>query len=633
MGGSNRFFSKDFMIIGVDKEGTVTAFNNKSEKITGYRKAEALHRKIWETILPIEYKEQWMEYINTVFSQKPIDVFETPILTKTGKKLPVLWKLMPIATDTVRDICTLGIEKTKGKKLIRFVKKMEKHKPIKQPLDKTETLFENDKILNMFAELRDSIIKERELIEGQWIKLREYADLLDELNNTLMEERNRLIKDRKEMETTKEKFNQVFQREIDKFNLEIKEKKQILKKLQEQEKTFEKLQQRIKDVEEMRNSLEKLARELDKREQTIEEKELKVKQEKELLEKINLEIKRKEHDLKEKENHLLKKEDSLSKIRRELDEKERELTNLRIKLDREKQELEQKLKQTTEPTSKNYVEKEILRWRNKVEKLHKKEQNLKEQLRKTRVNERLLKKKLLQNMDGLKRLEELERMLNEEKTIRERLQKELDVKNQIIKRFEEQEKEILYKMQELERKEKLVEDFEKDLMVREEYLNRLAAQLSREKEEVEKPSFSSGEKQPVETMVQVKRVYNAAASLSDSDENSDHSSFDFDALLDENASAVVVKKGAIQEVTPAFSDMVGYDRGELTNKNFFSLIPAEQLIDVRQYYLDRLKGRELNGYETVILTKDEQLIPVKVKLNSIIWNGEKADLIIIEKKG
>ena len=79
--------------------------------------------------------------------------------------------------------------------------------------------------------------------------------------------------------------------------------------------------------------------------------------------------------------------------------------------------------------------------------------------------------------------------------------------------------------------------------------------------------------------------------------------------------------------------MVGYERSELTNKNFFSLISAEELMTVKQYYLDRLKGRELSGYETVILTKDEQLIPVKVRLNPIVWNGEKADLIFVEKKG
>ena len=647
MGGSNRnrFFSKDFMIIGIDKEGNVTAFNNKSEKLTGYRKAEVLHKKIWDTILPIEYKEQWMNHSKKVFSQKPTEVFEAPILTKTGKKISALWKLMPIATGTVRDICTLGIEKTKGKKLIRFTKKLEKHKPSKQLMEKpkTEGLLDNDRILAMFAELRDSLIMERELIDGQWIKLREYADLLDELNKTLFEEKNRLIKDEVELKNKKERFNQIFQREIEKFNLEIKEKKQLLEKLQDKEKTFEKLQQKVEDIEELRNSLEKLSEELDKREQKINEKELKIKQEKRLLDKINIELKKKRHDLKEREVNLLKKEEALSKTRRELDEKERELTNLRIKLDRERQELEQRLKQPVNSKDKSYVKKEILRWKQRVEKLRKREHELKEQLRKTRVNERQLKKKLLQNMDGLKRLEELERMLNEEKTARERLHKELEMKDQIIRRFEEREKESLYKTQELERKEKLVEEYEKDLIAREEYLNELAAKLSKEKEEIESriftPQSSRGE-QPIEPHISAepidKPVYNTTPTPS-INESTIHegaeTTFNVDALLEEDTPAVVVKKGAIQEATPAFLSMVGYERSELTNKNFFSLISAEELMTVKQYYLDRLKGRELSGYETVILTKDEQLIPVKVRLNPIVWNGETADLIFIEKKG
>ncbi|RLF44622.1 MAG: hypothetical protein DRN09_02965, partial [Thermoplasmata archaeon] len=98
-----------------------------------------------------------------------------------------------------------------------------------------------------------------------------------------------------------------------------------------------------------------------------------------------------------------------------------------------------------------------------------------------------------------------------------------------------------------------------------------------------------------------------------------------------NAPALILKKGVIQASTPTFADMIGYTRGELKNKSFFTFVSPDRLIEIKGYYLDRLKGKDVNEYETTLLTKEKEPISVKIKSNTINWKGERAELIIVEK--
>ncbi|HEC94360.1 MAG TPA: PAS domain S-box protein, partial [Thermoplasmatales archaeon] len=611
----------------------------RSEKITGYGRNEVLHKKIWDTIIPSDYAEQWRNYSDAVFSQKAIELFEIPIVTKKGEKFPIVWKAMPVADKSVKDICTIGIEKSKRKKLVRFAKKLEKHTSDSigsntSNLQAKPEVKDNERV-PVFEELKNILLKEKELIDDQWKKLRKYADALEKLNKTLLQEKERIIKDKSDLQEQKKRFSRVFQQEINKFDREIEQRKQRLQKLQEQEQAFKQLQQKIKDIEQMRISLEKLAAELEERKYLLEKMNTTVEQEKKKVEMRGEEIKRLENTIREKEKHLLKKEEMLRKNRRELETKERELTNLRIKLEREQRELEQRLQKSESEfrdRDKLHLEREIARLKQKMEKLLNREKEFKEQLRKAKVKERQLKRRILQNEGKIQHLEELEKQLGEERSLRSRLQNELAVKNQIIKQFEERENELVSKRQDLERREKLIEELEKDLIEKEEYLNQLAIQLSKE-------DVNAGEQttrwleQPMEDTAGVLEKSDRISSESDKDvdERLSISAVDLSSLP-ESSPAVVVQKGMIQEVTSAFATLVGYEKGELTNKNFFSLIPPEQLVAVREYYLNRLKGRDVNSYDTILLTKEEETLPVKVTLNPITWNGEKADLITIERK-
>ena len=96
--------------------------------------------------------------------------------------------------------------------------------------------------------------------------------------------------------------------------------------------------------------------------------------------------------------------------------------------------------------------------------------------------------------------------------------------------------------------------------------------------------------------------------------------------------ALVVKKGIIQAVTPSFSELVEYDENELLNKKFFSLVPVDQLMRVGEYYLNRIRKRDVpNEYETVIMTKSKKPLQVKISASQINWRGEKAELMVIER--
>ncbi|HID26205.1 MAG TPA: PAS domain S-box protein [Thermoplasmata archaeon] len=320
----------------------------------------------------------------------------------------------------------------------------------------------------------------------------------------------------------------------------------------------------------------------------------------------------------------------LRKNRKELETKGRDLVNLRIKLERER--CMQRSESEPVGRDKLHLEREIARLKQKMEKLLSREKEFKEQLRKARVKERQLKRRILQNGEKMQHMEELEKQLSEERSLRSRLQNELAVKNQIIKQFEERENELVSKRQDLERREKVIEELEKDLMEKEEYLNQLTIQLSKENVYVQ-GQMTRWLEQPVEDAAEVLEESRGISSESDEDVDKRLLSSAVDlSSLPEDSPAAVVQKGVIQDVTSAFAALIGYEKGELTNKNFFSLIPPEQLMMVREYYLNRLKGREVNSYDTILLTKEEETLPVKVTLNIITWNGEKADLITIERK-
>lgn len=94
-------------------------------------------------------------------------------------------------------------------------------------------------------------------------------------------------------------------------------------------------------------------------------------------------------------------------------------------------------------------------------------------------------------------------------------------------------------------------------------------------------------------------------------------------------SAVIIQRGILKQMNVPFMDMLGYPRDELMEKSFFDFIALEGLADVEKYYLDRLKGDAVSMYTTVFSTKENIKIPVEVTVKQTVYNGEKAEILII----
>ncbi len=104
-------------------------------------------------------------------------------------------------------------------------------------------------------------------------------------------------------------------------------------------------------------------------------------------------------------------------------------------------------------------------------------------------------------------------------------------------------------------------------------------------------------------------------------------------ILDKiSQSAAVIQRGILKKINPSFLQLIGYSREELIDKNLIDFIAPEGLADVQQYYLKRLKGDHLSSFPTVFMTKKNEKVPVNIKVKETQYNGEKAELVLVQKE-
>ena len=95
-------------------------------------------------------------------------------------------------------------------------------------------------------------------------------------------------------------------------------------------------------------------------------------------------------------------------------------------------------------------------------------------------------------------------------------------------------------------------------------------------------------------------------------------------------SAAIIQRGIIKQVNQSFIHLLGYSVEEIIDKSLFDFIVPEKLDDVKKYYLCRLKGEDVSTYETLLSTKYDKKT-VKISVKPTVYNGEKADIAIIQE--
>ena len=93
--------------------------------------------------------------------------------------------------------------------------------------------------------------------------------------------------------------------------------------------------------------------------------------------------------------------------------------------------------------------------------------------------------------------------------------------------------------------------------------------------------------------------------------------------------AAIVKRGILKQVNRPFVELLGYDTKTILDKCLLDFVAPEGLPGVEGYYLNRLKSEVVTTYETVLVTSDNKKIRVKITMKPTIYDGEKADMILV----
>lgn len=194
-GDWKRGVSSNLIIIGIDREMTVTAFNRKGEEITGFKRSEVLKRKAWETFLPNDHVDKWKDFINS--SDEKYE--KLPILTKDGKTLSIYWMLLHVKED---DKCLFGVEPGKE----RFLRG-EKRKDKKRLFWIKGRRFANKRAI-LLNELMNLLSENQLLLEKGWSDLEIALKGLEKLANSVETERKALLKEKAKIEKIKIKTSE-----------------------------------------------------------------------------------------------------------------------------------------------------------------------------------------------------------------------------------------------------------------------------------------------------------------------------------------------------------------------------------------------------------------------------------------
>lgn len=95
-------------------------------------------------------------------------------------------------------------------------------------------------------------------------------------------------------------------------------------------------------------------------------------------------------------------------------------------------------------------------------------------------------------------------------------------------------------------------------------------------------------------------------------------------------SAAIIQRGLLKQINTPFAQLLGFDPQEIVNKSLFDFIAPEGLTDIEQYYLNRLQGHTPSMFITVFSTKENHKISVEVSIKPAMFNGEKAELVIMD---
>ncbi|RLF58588.1 MAG: hypothetical protein DRN27_05030, partial [Thermoplasmata archaeon] len=98
------------LVVGIDKRGNITKFNEEFEEMTGKKRAGVLNTP-FSTFFSKEYKfiDSWMDLIIKMRSNEKIPDMDLPMQTKNGEDVLVSWTSFPLTSNDKNAVSMLNL--------------------------------------------------------------------------------------------------------------------------------------------------------------------------------------------------------------------------------------------------------------------------------------------------------------------------------------------------------------------------------------------------------------------------------------------------------------------------------------------------------------------------------------------
>jgi len=266
---------------------------------------------------------------------------------------------------------------------------------------------------------------------------------------------------------------------------------------------------------------------------------------------------------------------------------------------------------------------------------------------KSRNNPKLIEKLKSLNKELEKKNKILENKIKDfesrEAHLKDKLEKTIKQSNLIVNKG-------LYSFSELYGGKKRKEEFETkeiELNEREKILNKLEKKLLDDKEKINKQfddfriwrekleSLEDDiEKRRMDLMNQERVLLSditGSDDISVSETTKEDLKKSYDVFEKISDSAAIIQRGIFKRVNESFVNLIGYNLNEIIDRSLFDFVSPEGFVGMEKYYLNRLKGENISTYNTVILSKDNNKIPVEINSNPTFIDGEKAEIAVFKK--
>ena len=97
-------------MLGLNRDGKIVQFDKACQQLTGYKRTEALNKKIWDFLIPTPYITKWKKLFDSAIKNGDIGNFEIPWKTSDGKEILISWSSLPLENKkgNVKNICFIG---------------------------------------------------------------------------------------------------------------------------------------------------------------------------------------------------------------------------------------------------------------------------------------------------------------------------------------------------------------------------------------------------------------------------------------------------------------------------------------------------------------------------------------------